>query len=669
LVRLETIGLKRSDRVINLGPVTVVLGENGAGKSSMVRDALHLLAFGRAPDDRIPKTHDGVMLLARDSEIDLRAELERDGAKIGIRRRWRRKTSGQVEETVETTGLPRVEGGHRERAGQVAGLLGGVLEAWRPDEILSLKPQTLRTKLLSILPADGFRLQDWVPDGCPQYAEPSGPGESVLDWAIAAASRTRGRLLELHEERRKDEAIVSETEGDWAGGDPAVPQARLEELRRAWLQTEQRFQAEGRLIHLRERLAEIRGLAASVGEDLEVRRLAAGVVLAAAAAVEQKRLALLQEESTQKLLVRRAEEACGPPLPSPRPTRAGLGVELKAARGRSAEIAAAKETAALIAGARSIVVPSCPQCGADLRSAHADTVRAASDAVAALAKDHALAERETTRILSMDGRVADVERAEAQAAGAGLALAEAQAALAALPTAADTRTAAAQADESYRAIEAGSRAGRESAGLEVEILGLEAELDEEAPTMTRDEIGTAIRVAEAELEEVGAKQERARMLVEAREHIRWLEPRIEEARAWEGKFRDIQTRLLATVAGVFEARLSAAGAGLKVILFDERANPTARLELDGVPVMTLSAGERLRLGAALAQAFAAAQPGEFRPVLLDGLESISAGNRGPFLSALTAAVSSGAIDQAIIAGCPDSIPDVPGVTVIDLGVE
>src|SRR3972149_4176803 len=89
LVRLETIGLKRSDRVIDLGPVTVVLGKNGAGKSSMVRDALHLLAFGRAPDDRIPKTHDGVMLLARDSEIDLRAELERDGAKIAIRRRWR----------------------------------------------------------------------------------------------------------------------------------------------------------------------------------------------------------------------------------------------------------------------------------------------------------------------------------------------------------------------------------------------------------------------------------------------------------------------------------------------------------------------------------------------------------------------------------------------------
>jgi DNA repair exonuclease SbcCD ATPase subunit len=90
IARLWAKGLKAADFECSLAPITVFVGPNGAGKTSRI-DAVQLALEGRSLNGLIPKTAQGVALLAGAPKIEVGAELT-DGSKI--LRKWSIGPSG-----------------------------------------------------------------------------------------------------------------------------------------------------------------------------------------------------------------------------------------------------------------------------------------------------------------------------------------------------------------------------------------------------------------------------------------------------------------------------------------------------------------------------------------------------------------------------------------------
>jgi len=90
IARLWAKGLKAADFECSLAPITVFVGPNGAGKTSRI-DAIQLALEGRSLNGLIPKTAQGVALLAGAPKVEIGAELT-DGSKI--LRKWSIGPSG-----------------------------------------------------------------------------------------------------------------------------------------------------------------------------------------------------------------------------------------------------------------------------------------------------------------------------------------------------------------------------------------------------------------------------------------------------------------------------------------------------------------------------------------------------------------------------------------------
>lgn len=223
LDRLTIEGLKSSDRVLDFGAVNLLVGPNGSGKSSVLY-ALCLLAHGRLTGARdasteagvrIPKTADGVMLLARGDKIRIRGEFALDdGSKAAVDRAWTRGRKGSVSESIELAGWKGAPSSLAEKRAFLALRLGGFSEAWAPMDFLSANASEMRRRIVAMLPASEADLHGVVPVDCPSWAAPI-EGESSLQWAAVAMHRARGRLSEAKDEARDAESRISWLQSHW----------------------------------------------------------------------------------------------------------------------------------------------------------------------------------------------------------------------------------------------------------------------------------------------------------------------------------------------------------------------------------------------------------------------------------------------------------------------
>lgn len=111
------------------------------------------------------------------------------------------------------------------------------------------------------------------------------------------------------------------------------------------------------------------------------------------------------------------------------------------------------------------------------------------------------------------------------------------------------------------------------------------------------------------------------------------------------------------------------GRRVEISIQVERQRVTCRLKVDGVDARTLSAGERWRLIADMLVVLASRSGAAWRPIVLDGIEAVSADARPGLMARLLAAQRAGEVDQVIVAGCPDTWTEIEGVDRIWLGAE
>ncbi len=566
-------GLKAADRTITIeAPVTVVLGENGEGKTAVLQ-ALSLLATGTTAG--IPKTAEGVMRLARGDEIELRAAFD----KGTVTRSWRRDKKGAVKETIVGTLLPAGITG-KAAAGYLAGVLGGWSEAWRPGDLYSLSPAKLRARLVSLLGAD-FEPADHVPPGAPKWAQPH-EGEDLGTWIARVMDVSRREANDAAAERKRIAAALAEHVAQWG-----------ETLGDGTLGTDaesERAEAQVELARLREEYAAARDAERAKTEHAAKR---AGL---AAELVGLRRVA--QQEATAG--VDPVEEI-----------DVSIAAEEQAECDRAQ--AEAKTRHAVIWEQAESKCPHCGKAAADL-----ETVKAAELQV--VLTDRAFvtaceAHRKASRGWALACVLASIRETEAQ----------------------------------LEALEAAPPpAARPLADIEADA-----------------------RKAEARLALAGATGE-----TEAARKT--LEDDLAKATATEAakvQMRDDFAKVEATILDDVRARIegpasAALGKAVTVELVDARGGETCRLAADGVDVSAISTGEQIVFTAALLGALASGAKAEWRPLVIDCLESVSLSRRPVFLEALRGLVVSGAVHQVIIAGCCDSAPaNMDGVDVMTLGGE
>lgn len=145
---------------------------------------------------------------------------------------------------------------------------------------------------------------------------------------------------------------------------------------------------------------------------------------------------------------------------------------------------------------------------------------------------------------------------------------------------------------------------------------------------------------------------------------------LEEGRV---RLRDLFAMTEATILDDVRARIEgpateALGKPVTVELVDDRGGETCRIAVGGVDVSAISTGERIVFEASLLVALASGAKSEWKPLVIDCLESVSRGRRGVFLGALAGACRSGGVDQCFVAGCPDEVDEPPeGCEVFRLG--
>lgn len=128
---------------------------------------------------------------------------------------------------------------------------------------------------------------------------------------------------------------------------------------------------------------------------------------------------------------------------------------------------------------------------------------------------------------------------------------------------------------------------------------------------------------------------------------------------------------LATAANEVLSRLPA-GKKLGVVTLNERGTEIFDLgwERDGrvVPFEVLSTGERLQFAAAISLGLVALRKPPLRILLVDDLQNVDGDNRGPFVDALRKIVQDDLLDNVVLASVvPFSAHDVPDMVVHQLG--
>ncbi len=217
---------------------------------------------------------------------------------------------------------------------------------------------------------------------------------------------------------------------------------------------------------------------------------------------------------------------------------------------------------------------------------------------------------------------------------------------------------------------------RDIAKREVRVERLKAEVDDLATARERDAIEADIRAAESSLSEVGGAAERRTQRAQAEQDLEAKLSILAVAKHWVATFARLETEILGTVSERLTAPASKVlSSKVGVELTNARGGADCRITINGVDTATISKGERMTFLGGLLMSLAPGASG-WRLLLMDELEAISlhrlGGGMGPretFLRSMVSAVDEGLFDQVILGGCPDVLPEVPGVTVIDFGAD
>lgn len=661
LARLVTRGLKARDHTLSLSPVTLLVGANGSGKSEAIQ-ALHLLARGEVPG--LPRTPEGVMRLARGPVLSVVGTAD-DGATMG--RTWTRADDGTV--STQIVGAPRGVG-RAAAAGAITATLGAWLETWRPDDLLTQPPATIRRRLLDLLGGSDTRPPADLLAVLPQEGDLEGDDDAWREYAHGRLSRDLATARA--EVRRLDAAI--DAAAFVVRPDVAPVRARLEALRGELAEAEV-------LADLREQLAEAEAAAQAAGPVPDVaaarqaRDTAEAQLRSVRGAWEAHREALGRVESFRRDLVSlgATETADLTDVHAEEEEAIAARVHADQCQDRldDAKLAAVKAEA--LVGALEVVVPGCcPACGHDLAVQHRRRLDEAREA--ARAQDErtgAAQEASRDAVRRLRERLFGVGRARlGDEARVLLARAWAAQEMAGAPpdmtleraagvvTEARQRLAEVEREE-HRRVSAGAAADSARA-LRQRIAGLSAR--------GVAEIEADIRAEEARLVTFGAQLEEAAQLDDLRGQRDSAQAIEATAAARVRALEAYERGVLDAVRARLEAPLTeAVGAPVTIELTDARGGPTCRIHVGGVDVASISTGERLRFTAALLVVLGRESRAAWRPVLLDGVEAVSREHREALLSRLVEAVRRGDIDQVIAAGCPDVVPHVDGVEVIDLG--
>lgn len=597
LISIETQGFRREDLSLELEPVTVVIGENEAGKSQ-VPDAVRLLLEGAPPESILlkqEKTASGVMRYARDPREGIRIVGRFDDGSTAIRT-WQSKANGTVAQTIEQD-LKRDVVGLREQSALLLGLLPEA-SLWDVRSLLNQDAKETRRVLLRLF--GGGLAMDACPEDAPEWALPAGKEEPASEWVLRvmarAAVRAKDAAAELKQAKRDFEDAQAEFTGAVKGPDPKV----LARARKAVELTTKRQN----LLNTREALrATLEARPAEVAaDDID----AALHALASAQASMDSLLALERKHTTARI-----------------EGTATVGALLRDLRALPVRKVAPK--------------PGCPNCGHGALPAREEGPSEADRAAWAREKEAA------------DAVVRTAVEAEAKARRdlepAKVALREATQALA------DLRLRASVA-KAFR-----------SAVFEAELLDAElAELPALDAEQARQEL------ADLEREEAAAERGRVmRALVKERgAEVRRAEEEADKAKRELARWTEVQTRVLAETTGRIAKPLSKAlGREVEIDLFDRLNNPDLRWRIDGVDAAAGSDSQALALLVALKLAMAPLSDAPLKILSVDRFEAVSASRRAAFVQRLADAVSAGVISQALVTGCPDSMPAVSaGVKVV-----
>lgn len=668
LVSLYTDGLKAHDRVLTLTPVTLLVGGNGAGKSEVLT-ALHLLARGRAPG--VEATDDGVMRLASGNAVLVRGTFA-DGAVMS--RGWARDEEGKVRRSGTLCGpdgrsaLP-AGASLAQTLGAIGLALDGASDVWTPDALLTMPEARLRARLLALvggLPEPGPELRGLVPAG--------DASESPDAWRSRALTYLADRLAKARAASRQAQAAhVAAVEA----ADDTLAMASIASLQQSLATLRAELADAQALADLRRQLAAL----PAKGPDVDVEGLRAEVdaatkVLSAAIGAEDEDPATDDDWTRLDAAARSLADARRDTDGTADEADVDLAeadVALAQSADEGARAARDRVVAALAEGRARVAllrqpspVTHCPDCDCDLTAALATLAAAAEGAVADLELVAAEAEaqaaatgvrlrlaREALRRAEWGNAcrvllaevwpvVERIERGRALARARRAAQAEHQAAVDALTDALRTMREAALAVDLRSRIEAMPPA-REPDAIETEIRAVEGLL------------ATAGAVAELKARAISTEGEAADA---ARAVEGWVDA-LTAVRAWE-------VEALTATRAQLEAPLSASmGAPVAIELVDARGGEACRLTVGGVDVAGLSTGERTRFLGALLVVLAENTSG-WRVVLLDGIETVSLEYRAELLAALVAAHRAGRVDQVLVAGCPDVVPEVEGVIVVRL---
>lgn len=216
--------------------------------------------------------------------------------------------------------------------------------------------------------------------------------------------------------------------------------------------------------------------------------------------------------------------------------------------------------------------------------------------------------------------------------------------------------------------------------LEVDIGRAEADLAERAGALdgrTREEIEAELAKVRQEIEEAasanstaGETRWNAAALARSRQEY-------ETARTLVAQLEQAQTRVLEEVVEPIVGPMSAlVGRRVELRLWDDRRaspedpadiKPDCTLLVDGVSAQVISTGERLGFLAGFGAALLGSQdPRLYRPLVIDGIETVDRGRREALLRQAVRLQADGLVSQVILLGCPDSVPQVAGVDVVYL---
>jgi hypothetical protein len=700
---------------VTLGPVTLIVGANEAGKTSII-EALEWALTGSITGSggrAIERGPEGAWSLASAASMAVRVRGTGSDGPWMLRRMIEseidREGRRHLRSSLMTTWEPHARGVRIQEAA-IAEHLWTRPEVWDLAPLVNESPAKLRGRLLSALGVD-TRMAVVPPDLRPAWA-PVERKDDAVSWLARATRECQVRLSTAHQDLVAAQVRLRDAEAGWSdheNREPTVAQIDLltsrlgarEALDVARREVERLDAARHERAAEAERLRPLVATLAARGYAARVARTVRDAALRSAGATarvadDKRELADLDREIEQARAWRLAHTA----IASERELLAEIdrirgairaGEEIEDARTRTANrLTDCEIRLEAITGAKPT---SCPRCGFADSSAleswqtRRDTLAAERDAIAGLLDSIAepppagdlgaaqarlrLAREEAIERKRLDGLVPILERKRA-AAAAIVADAAGGAPLLDLATAEQAVRKAEQAvREAERADDELDRCERALEDIQRDLRAARSRVEELERLVPANDAGV---VAERDRlrEELSGLDERNRVrdaYREAQREVSAASAAIDGLKAVSNRLAGLESRIVGDHVGPVLDRMSASlGRTVTLRLEDDSGAPDASFFVGGVPLATISDGTWLRASAAFRVALLHADGRVlWRPLILDRVESISIDRRSEWLRSIVEMQRSGEIDQAIILGCPDIPPEVEGVTVLRRG--